>query len=302
MPPRKKSPATSRIADPYQHTIETPMRPEVGMQAQFRKKKAPKKYRYDDSLDPSLSWDGQNSARELGEWLLAKITEASKLPSPHLFSQPGQFIGAGGDSLLTVRGLEDAVAQLNRLSKPFLDWSGKAERLSMDVPTLPLFVHERLSTKAILETLKGHVREGVDEQIGLFGDKRLPLGQKLRPYEHAETWENRMILGDSLVVMNSLLEYEGMAGKVQMIYMDPPYGVRFGSNFGIYIHNSPNDGKIFAMFKLERPDREPRPEPRPTHDNAPTVPFREERPDRGFGDNDPGPPSAPNSDPFRKGG
>lgn len=247
MPPRKKSPATSRIADPYQHTIETPMRPEVGMQAQFRKKKAPKKYRYDDSLDPSLSWDGQNSARELGEWLLAKITEASKLPSPHLFSQPGQFIGAGGDSLLTVRGLEDAVAQLNRLSKPFLDWSGKAERLSMDVPTLPLFVHERLSTKAILETLKGHVREGVDEQIGLFGDKRLPLGQKLRPYEHAETWENRMILGDSLVVMNSLLEYEGMAGKVQMIYMDPPYGVRFGSNFQPFVrkrdvkHNDDSD-------------------------------------------------------------
>jgi adenine-specific DNA-methyltransferase len=235
MPPRKKSPATSRIADPYQHTIETPMRPEVGMQAQFRKKKAPKKYRYDDSLDPALSWDGQNSTRELGEWLLAKITDASKLPAPHLFAQPEQFTGAGGESLLTVSGLEDAVAQLGRLGEPFLNWSGKAERLSMDVPTLPLFVHERLSTKAILETLKGHVREGVDEQIGLFGDKRQPLGQKLRPYEHPEKWENRMILGDSLVVMNSLLEYEGMGGKVQMVYIDPPYGVKFGSNFQPFI-------------------------------------------------------------------
>lgn len=235
MAPRKKSPATSRIADPYQHTVETPMRPEVGMQAQFRKKKAPKKYRYDDSLDPALSWDGQNSARDIGEWLLAKITEASKLAAPHLFTQPQQFVGAGGEVLLTVRGLEDAVAELGKLGKPFLDWSGKAERLSMDVPTLPLFVHERLSTKAILETLKGHVREGVDEQFGLFGDKRQPIAQKLRPYEHAEKWENRMILGDSLVVMNSLLEYEGMGGKVQMIYMDPPYGVKFGSNFQPFI-------------------------------------------------------------------
>lgn len=235
MAPRKKSPATSRIADPYQHTVETPMRPEVGMQAQFRKKKAPKKYRYDDSLDPALSWDGQNTARDLGEWLLAKITEASKLAAPHLFPQPQQFFGAGGEVLLAVRGLVDAVSELGKLGKPFLDWSGKAERLSMDVPTLPLFVHERLSTKAILETLKGHVREGVDEQIGLFGDKRQPIAQKLRPYEHAEKWENRMILGDSLVVMNSLLEYEGMGGKVQMIYMDPPYGVKFGSNFQPFI-------------------------------------------------------------------
>lgn len=232
---RKKSPATSRIADPYQHTVETPMRPEVGMQAQFRKKKAPKKYRYDDSLDPALSWDGQNSARDLGEWLLGKITEASKLAAPHLFAQPQQFLGAGGEVVLTVRGLEDAVAELGNLGKPFLDWSGKAERLSMDVPTLPLFVHERLSTKAILETLRGHVREGVDEQFGLFGDKRQPLAQKLRPYEHAEKWENRMILGDSLVVMNSLLEYEGMGGKVQMIYIDPPYGVKFGSNFQPFV-------------------------------------------------------------------
>src|ERR1700761_1721578 len=117
MPPRKKSksPATSRIADPYQHTVETPMRPEVGMQAQFRKKKAPKKYRYDDSLDPALSWDGQNSARDLGEWLLAKITEASKLAAPHLFAQPQQFVGAGGEILLSVRGLENAVSELGKL-------------------------------------------------------------------------------------------------------------------------------------------------------------------------------------------
>ena len=57
----------------------------------------------------------------------------------------------------------------------------------------------------------------------------------MRPYEHRDKWVNRMVLGDSLVVMNSLLEYEGMGGQVQMIYMDPPYGVRFGSNFQPFV-------------------------------------------------------------------
>ncbi|HEY7336208.1 MAG TPA: site-specific DNA-methyltransferase [Bryobacteraceae bacterium] len=59
--------------------------------------------------------------------------------------------------------------------------------------------------------------------------------QVLKAYEHRDKWVNRMILGDSLVVMNSLLEYEGLGGKVQMIYMDPPYGVKFGSNFQPFV-------------------------------------------------------------------
>jgi hypothetical protein len=57
----------------------------------------------------------------------------------------------------------------------------------------------------------------------------------LRAYEHRDKWVNRMILGDSLVVMNSLLEYEGLGGQVQMIYMDPPHGVKFGSNFQPFV-------------------------------------------------------------------
>ena len=69
----------------------------------------------------------------------------------------------------------------------------------------------------------------------------------LRAYEHRDSWTNRMILGDSLVVMNSLLEYEGLGGQVQMIYMDPPYGVKFGSNFQPFVrkrdvkHNDDED-------------------------------------------------------------
>jgi adenine-specific DNA-methyltransferase len=120
--------------------------------------------------------------------------------------------------------------------------------LSFDVPTLPLFIHERLSTKAILATLKGHKREGVDSQLDLFGDPRHSIvEQSLRAYEHRDRWVNRMILGDSLAVMNSLVEYEGMRGQVQMIYIDPPYGVKFGSNFQPFVrkrdvtHNDDED-------------------------------------------------------------
>ena len=63
----------------------------------------------------------------------------------------------------------------------------------------------------------------------LFGDPRHPVtDQVLKAYEYRDKWVNRLILGDSLVVMNSLLHYEGLGGQVQMIYIDPPYGVKFG--------------------------------------------------------------------------
>jgi adenine-specific DNA-methyltransferase len=212
----------------YEHADEVLLRPDVGTQAQFKKKKAPKTYRYDSSLSPALDWDGQNSARELGEWLLAQIEEASKLDPPHRFSESRSFGG------VEIAGLQDAVERLKAIGRPFLDWAGKAERLSFDVPTLPLFVHERLSTKAILETLAGHERDRQTE-MQLFADPQLPLHQQLEAYEHKGGWVNRMILGDSLAVMNSLLEYEGLGGQVQTIYIDPPYGVRFGSNFQPFV-------------------------------------------------------------------
>jgi adenine-specific DNA-methyltransferase len=128
------------------------------------------------------------------------------------------------------------VELLKRLSRPFLDWAGKAERLSFDVPTLPLFVHERLSTKAIVETLVGHKADRQADMFDLFGDPHHSVtDQVLRAYEHADKWVNRLILGDSLVVMNSLLHYERLGGQVQMIYIDPPYGVKFGSNFQPFV-------------------------------------------------------------------
>ncbi len=224
------------------------MRPDIGTQDKFRKKKPPVTYRYDSSLSPALDWDAQHGARELGEWLLARITEAAALPAPHRFQTPQQFTGADGAVLATVHSLQDAVEHLKRLGAPFLTWTGKAERLSFDVPTMPLFVHERLSTQAIVATLIGHKTDKQQSLFDLFADPQHSIAdQVMRAYEHQDRWVNRMILGDSLVVMNSLLQYEGLGGQVQMIYIDPPYGVKFGINFQPFVrkrdvsHNDDED-------------------------------------------------------------
>ena len=241
--------AAGKVAEAYAHPDQSLlMRPEVGTQPQFRKKKPPVTYRYDSSLSPSLDWDGGNGARELGEWLLRVIEEAAARPAPHTLPAPAEFTAADGQVLVSVGSLQEAVAQLRRLSRPFLDWTGKAERLSFDVPTLPLFVHERLSTQAIVETLVGHKTDTQKSFWELLGDPRHPIAdQVLKAYEYPDQWVNRLILGDSLVVMNSLLHYERLGGQVQMIYIDPPYGVKFGSNFQPFVrkrnvaHNEDQD-------------------------------------------------------------
>lgn len=235
----------------YMHPeATTPLRPEVGTQPQFKKKKPPATYRFDTSIAPALDWDAQNSARDLGEWLIAQIDEASRLPSESGFQFPSarEFKNGRGDVVASVRSLADAVEQLKRMERPFLNWAGKAERLSFDVPTLPLFVHERLSTKAILETLKGHKRDRQMTMSDFFGDPEHSVtDQVLKAYEHQDKWQNRMILGDSLVVMNSLLKYEGLGEQVQMIYIDPPYNIKYGSNFQPFVrkrdveHNDDDD-------------------------------------------------------------
>ena len=130
-----------KVADSYTHPDQSLlMRPEVGTQSQFRKKKPPQAYRYDSSLSPALDWDAGNGARELGEWLLGVIEQAAALPPPHALPAPAEFLAADGRVVVSVGSLQEAIDQLKRLSRPFLDWTGKAERLSFDVPTLPLFV------------------------------------------------------------------------------------------------------------------------------------------------------------------
>jgi len=112
---------------------------------------------------------------------------------------------------------------------PQLQWAGKAEHSSFDVPTVSLHVHERIDPRRIVESVKNE--ENISPQMSLFEEKKKPLREAIEFYKHRENWSNRLVAGDSLLVMNSLLEKEGMGGKVQMVYFDPPYGIRYGSNF-----------------------------------------------------------------------
>ncbi len=217
-------------ASPYKHAQESVQRPDVGVEAQFANKKAPRTYRYDSSLAPELSWD-ESAERSFAEWLLALIADAAERGEGEVFTNP--HVWQGTEEHFT--SLSQCVARLRSLTKPFLNWTGKAERQQISVPTLPLFVHERHSTQAILETLKSHKARGTT--LDLFGDIDLDIADKLDAYEHKGPWTNRLILGDSLQVMNSLLEYEGMGGQVQMLYFDPPYGVKFGSNFQPFVRS-----------------------------------------------------------------
>lgn len=228
MATRKKTTAGSGApaAASYEHKgAEALIRPEVGVQSRFKKRKPAARYAYDPSLAPTMQWDAGNPARERGEALIVRIeAAAAKLAAA---TEPADRDAAQAE-------LREATAALKALSRPFLEWAGKAERLSFEVPTLPLFIHERLSTQAILESLKGYTGGQMALDFGGHPDRDL-AEQLLKAYEYPNGWFNRMILGDSLVVMNSLLQYEHMAGQVQMVYIDPPYGVKFGSNFQPFV-------------------------------------------------------------------
>ncbi|HRE17644.1 MAG TPA: site-specific DNA-methyltransferase [Rhodocyclaceae bacterium] len=223
MPPAEKLSSST-----YKHAQKSVQRPDVGVEAQFPNKKSPRTYRYDSSLAPELCWD-ENGERPFAEWLLNLVAEAAQKGEGVVFAQPQVWQGTEEK----FSSLSQCAARLKSLTKPFLNWTGKAERQQISVPTLPLFVHERHSTHAILETLKAH--KALNTNLDLFGDPQLDVADKLDAYEHKGPWTNRLVLGDSLQVMNSLLEYEGMGGQVQMIYFDPPYGVSFASNFQPFV-------------------------------------------------------------------
>jgi adenine-specific DNA-methyltransferase len=128
---------------------------------------------------------------------------------------------------------------------PQLVWAGKAERTSFEVDAVSIHVHERLSTEAIVRTLRKE-----QPQLALFGDPELDRDREVEFYQHEVDWTNRLILGDSLVVMTSLLERERMAGQVQCIYFDPPYGINYNSNFQARISNrSPRDMSEEALTR-----------------------------------------------------
>jgi len=120
---------------------------------------------------------------------------------------------------------------------PQLVWKGKDEQDSADlaVPVVPIYIQEKIHPQALIDALP-RIEQPGDNQTNLFADfNGLPeeFDQRVDFYQHDGHWSNRMILGDSLLVMTSLAEKEGLKGKVQTIYVDPPYGIKFGSNWQV---------------------------------------------------------------------
>ena len=120
---------------------------------------------------------------------------------------------------------------------PQMVWKGKDEQDAQDlaVPAVPVYIQEKIHPKAIIENVRAEAKKDKPEpQMALFADfNGLQFEDLIDFYHHEQSWTNRMILGDSLLVMTSLAEKEGLKGKVQMIYFDPPYGIKFGSNWPV---------------------------------------------------------------------
>ncbi|MBY0474625.1 MAG: site-specific DNA-methyltransferase [Nitrosomonas sp.] len=173
-------------------------------------------WQYDPHIDPALNFDSHRSTIE------NLIDDAL----------------ASGDK----DRMQSALEQLKRMQSPYLNWAGKAERTSFAVDTVSLHVHERIDPATILAAVQKKMKEGKGKsgaaiQPDLFHApfENLPLREAIDFYKHERDWSNRLIAGDSLLVMNSLLQKEGMAGQVQMIYIDPPYGIKYGSNFQPFV-------------------------------------------------------------------
>lgn len=120
---------------------------------------------------------------------------------------------------------------------PQLVWMGKDAQDSEDlaVPAVPVYIQEKIHPQAIIEDLRRQAkRDAPDQQLTLFDDfNGLEFEDLIEFYQHDQNWTNRMILGDSLLAMTSLAEKEGLKGQVQTIYIDPPYGIKFGSNWQV---------------------------------------------------------------------
>ena len=144
-----------------------------------------------------------------------------------------------------------AYERRNRDLDPQLVWRGKDEQDWSDlvVHAPPLYIQEKVHPKVLIDDLLKQTREQRAQELGaqfdLFGDfNGIPEGvDKTEFYQHDQNWSNRMILGDSLQVMASLAEREGLRGKVQCIYLDPPYGIKFNSNFQWSYHQPRREGR-----------------------------------------------------------
>ncbi|MDW8264545.1 MAG: site-specific DNA-methyltransferase, partial [Gemmataceae bacterium] len=207
MPRKKKTntAASDNVSD-YRHQAKRKNNPPAKLAAEGTVPALPKiEYRYSPRLPPVLRFDPTGQADKLPE--LLEEAKRRKLTEDE------------------VRLLAEAL----RHHEPWLEWAGKQEqhqRGYFTVDPVALHIHERVSAQAILK-----VAARQDVPRTLFADPEQEYHEAVQFYRHDVDWTNRMILGDSLQVMASLARREDLAGKVQMIYIDPPYGIKFASNF-----------------------------------------------------------------------
>src|SRR5439155_3456715 len=198
--------------------------PSAGLEAHGRIEEASKiRYEYNPHLPPVL-----RSALE--------ALETDQLP---------ELLQTSRKRALNDEETRTLAAALRR-QEPWLEWSGKREKPWFEVEPVALHIHERVSTQAIVRVL---ARE--DVQRDLFADPQQSYAEAVQFYKHEVDWSNRMILGDSLQVMASLARREDLGGKVQMVYIDPPYGISFRSNF------QPDLGNLQPEDKQKDLTREP---------------------------------------------
>ncbi|MCK4487990.1 MAG: hypothetical protein KAU38_14685, partial [Desulfobacterales bacterium] len=200
---RKKKGKNPQVEDYRHEDAKRKNIPPAGLAARGRTPKvAEQKYFYNPHLPPVLRFDDSGKADSF----------------PELLETARQRALTGDEVQLLAEAL--------RNQEPWLEWTGKREKESFQVDPVALHIHERISAQAIIKVA---ARE--DVQRNLFADPQLDYHEAVKFYQHDVDWSNRLILGDSLVVMNSLAKREDLAGKVQMIYIDPPYGIKFSSNF-----------------------------------------------------------------------
>ena len=197
--------------------------PAAGLAPEGRVKEAPKVvFDYNPHLPPALRFDPTGNSDALPELLEKART-----------------------SQLTEEDIQALAAALRR-HEPWLEWAGKQEAQTAEVDPVALHTHERVSAQAILR-----IAARQDVTRSLFADPEQEYREAVQFYQHDVKWANRLILGDSLQVMASLARREDLAGKVQCIYMDPPYGIKYASNFQSEV------GKRDVKDKPEDLTREP---------------------------------------------
>lgn len=203
--------------------------PPVGLvNAETDKDSGKKRYAYDPHIDPALQFDSQRS--EIERIIDNGLATDTEIPE---------------EAVEALKVARQALSELKKRQEPYLNWAGKAERTSFDVPTVSLHVHERIDPRTIIEAVRKRNGEP-PPQASLFDapSENPPIRDAIEFYRHKHNWSNRLIAGDSLLVMNSLLEKEGLGGQVQMIYIDPPYGIKYGSNFQPFVNKRDvKDGK-----------------------------------------------------------